>query len=200
MQSQIIGIEKGLTDGLTDQNIQSAFDWGPEVGKENLPLELIYSVGDATLPLGTGRCVIAHICNDIGAWGRGFVVPLGRRFPEAQTQYRAWYHRKSDPPFALGQVQIVAVRADVWVANMIGQHGIYTHGDVPPIRYAALRECLGRVCAFAQTQAASVQMPRFGCGLAGGDWEIISQIIEDELVQHGLSVTVLDLPKTPTAP
>lgn len=183
-----------LMDKVTDENMHPAFDWGPDVGREILPPEIVYSTGDATLPLGTGRCIIAHICNDIGAWGRGFVVPLGRRFPEAQAQYRAWHHRKTDPPFALGQVQFVAVRADVWVANMIGQHGIYTQGDTPPIRYDALRECLGRVRAFALAEKAAVQMPRFGCGLAGGDWEIVSQIIEEELVQHGLTVTVLDKP------
>ena len=182
----------------TDDTVQPAFDWGPEVGKEILPPELQYATGDATLPLGTGRCIIAHICNDSGAWGRGFVVPLGRRFPEAEVQYRAGYHRKADPPFALGQVQFVAVRADVWVANMIGQHGIYWEADVPPIRYDALRECLCRVRAFALAENASVQMPRFGCGKTGGNWEIVSQMIEDELVQHGLSVTVLDKPAANT--
>ncbi len=180
----------------TSENLGPAFDWGPDVGSENVSAAVLYATGDATLPLGTGRCLIAHICNDIGAWGQGFVVPLGRRFPEAEAQYRAWHHSRSDPPFALGQVQTVAVRADVWVANMIGQHGIYTQGGTPPIRYEALRECLGRVRAFAQAQNASVQMPRFGCCLAGGDWAVVSQIIEDELVQHGLTVTVLDLPKT----
>ena len=146
--------------------------------------------------VGARRCIIAHICNDIGSWGKGFVVPLGRRFPEVEAQYRAWHRRKTDPPFALGQVQFVPVRAEVWVANMIGQHGIYRQGSVPPIRYEALRECLGRVRAFALAENASVQMPRIGCGLAGGDWEVISQIIKDELVQQGVTVTVLDLPKT----
>lgn len=189
--------ERYSMDKVTEVNSQPAFDWGPEVGKEILPSEISYGTGDATLPLGTGRCIIAHICNDIGAWGRGFVVPLGRRFPEADAQYRAWYHRETDLPFVLGQVQFVAVRTDVWVANMIGQHGIYTQGDTPPIRYEALRECLGRIRAFAQAENASVQMPRFGCGLAGGEWDVVSQMIEDELVQHGCSVTVLDPLKTP---
>lgn len=81
---------------------------------------------------------------------------------------------------------------------MIGQHGIYNQGATPPIRYQALRECLGRVRAFAQAEKASIQMPRFGCGLAGGEWGVVSQIIEDELVQHRCSVTVLDLPAATT--
>ena len=37
-------------------------------------------------------------------------------------------------------------------------------------------------------------MPRIGCGLAGGRWEQVSKIVEEELVSHGLFVLVLDLP------
>ena len=119
-----------------------------------------------------------------------------KRYPEAEAEYRAWYRRKTDPPFALGQVQFVEVAAQVWVANMIGQHGIGRRGPTPPIRYDALRECLGRVRAFAHEHKADIQMPRIGCGLAGGEWEIVSKIVEDELVLRGLFVLVLDLPTT----
>ena len=184
-----------LLAGITDENIHPAVDWGPDVDKEILTPELFYSTGDATLPMGDGPCIIAHICNDIGGWGKGFVQPLGRRYPEAETQYRTWFRRKTDPPFALGQVQIVEIEAHVWVANMIAQHGLGRQGPTPPIRYEALRKCLSQVRAFAQAQDAFVQMPRIGCGLAGGNWTLVSKIIEDELVQHGLSVRVLDLPE-----
>ncbi len=184
---------------ITDENIHPAVDWGPAVGKEILPPEIFYGTGDATKPMHTGRCIIAHVCNDIGAWGKGFVLALSRRYPEAEAQYKQWYQRKIDPPFALGQVQFVPVAADVWVANMIGQHGIYRQGATPPIRYDALRECLSRVCAFAREHKADVQMPRIGCGLAGGDWEIVSKIVEEELVLPDLfAVMVYDLPKTNT--
>jgi len=88
----------------------------------------------------------------------------------------------------------VEVAPQVWVANMIGQHGISRRGSTPPIRYEALRECLGRLRTFAHERNADIQMPRIGCGLAGGDWEIVSRIVEEELVLRGLSVFVLDLP------
>ncbi len=56
-----------MRNSQTDEDTYPAFDWGPEVGQENLPPQIFYGTGDATLPLGTGRCIIAHICNDIGA-------------------------------------------------------------------------------------------------------------------------------------
>ena len=37
-------------------------------------------------------------------------------------------------------------------------------------------------------------MPRIGCGLAGGCWEDVSRIVENELVQQAINVTVYDLP------
>lgn len=37
-----------------------------------------YTSGDATCPQGRGRTIIAHICNDRGAWseGPGDLLPL----------------------------------------------------------------------------------------------------------------------------
>ncbi len=183
-----------LLAGITDENIHPAMDWGPDVGKEILPNEIFYGNADATLPQGHGPSIIAHVCNDIGQWGKGFVLPLGERYPEAEKQYREWARRRTEPPFALGQVQFVEVAPTLWVANMIGQHGIARRGSLPPVRYEAIRECLRRVCAFAAEQKAYVQMPRIGCGLAGGKWEEVSRIIEEELIANGVQVTVYDLP------
>lgn len=144
---------------------------------------LSYGTGDATLPQGNGPCIIAHVCNDLGQWGKGFVLPLGKRYPEAEKAYREWAKRKIEPPFALCQVQFVEALPQLWVANMIGQHGVSKHGSKPPIRYDALRSCLRSVCAFAVGHQAYVQMPRVGCGLAGGKWESVCPIIEAEQLE-----------------
>ena len=37
----------------------------------------------------------------------------------------------------------------------------------------------------------SVQLPKIGAGLAGGNWDIIEQIIIDELVEKGVDTTVI---------
>ncbi|WP_407540166.1 hypothetical protein Q0M94_01850 [Deinococcus radiomollis] len=96
----------------------------------------------------------------------------------------------------------MTVSPDLTVANLIGQHDIARKGqkeDVPPVRYEAIREGLGRVRAEAQRpdrlQGASVHMPRIGAGLAGGEWTVIEPMIEEELSAYGLSVTVYDFPQ-----
>jgi hypothetical protein len=81
---------------------------------------------DAPFRCGTwwGRAE-APCCNDEGGWGRGFVLALSRRWSEPERRYRAWARGEEDSaPFALGQVQLVPVEESLWVANLIGQHGI----------------------------------------------------------------------------
>jgi len=42
-----------------------------------------YLKGDATLPQSQSPAVIAHICNDQGLWGKGFVLALSARWTQA---------------------------------------------------------------------------------------------------------------------
>ena len=147
-----------------------------------------YLKADATIPQTEGNIIISHICNDIGAWGKGFVLAISKRWKE----HKQWYKEGED--FALGAVQFVAVEENVWVANIIGQHKIYKdENGNPPIRYEAVKEGLQQVAEFAQKINAKVQMPRIGCGLAGGSWDEIEAIIEDTLLQKGIEVFVCDI-------
>ncbi|MEF8806202.1 MULTISPECIES: macro domain-containing protein [Bacteroides] len=155
-------------------------------------MNIMYIKGDATSPIAPNNKVITHICNDIGGWGKGFVLALSKKWKIAEEAYRQWYRSQED--FSLGVVQFVKVADDIYVANMIGQQGIYKNNKgLPPIRYEAVRQCLKEVALFATKHAASVHMPRIGCGLAGGKWELIEEIIKEELIAKGIAVTVYDL-------
>ncbi|MFT3826232.1 MAG: macro domain-containing protein [Chitinophagaceae bacterium] len=151
-----------------------------------------YAKGDATKPDRSGNKLIVHICNDIGGWGKGFVLALSSRWKAPEQQYRQWFDSKKD--FQLGAVQFVQVEKELWVANVIGQHGIKkaSTGE-PPIRYDAIRAALENIAGFAIDQQASIHMPRIGCGLAGGKWELIEPIILQKLTSKQISVTVYDL-------
>lgn len=150
-----------------------------------------YIIGDAVYPKASGNKVIAHVCNDVGAWGAGFVLALSARWDAPETEYRKWY--KGGLGFALGQVQFVSVENDIWVANIIGQHGIRYGEGLPPVRYEAIRIGLCAIREFAQEHGASVHMPKIGSGLAGGKWDMIEAIINMELIFHNISTTVYSL-------
>lgn len=119
--------------------------------------DIKYIKGDATSPLGQGNKVIVHICNDIGAWGKGFVMAISKRWKLPQKQYKDWY--QSGDNFSLGQVQFVQVEDQLWVANLIGQHKIYKdENGKAPIRYEAVSLGLGKVAQFALDNQASVEL------------------------------------------
>jgi O-acetyl-ADP-ribose deacetylase (regulator of RNase III) len=151
-----------------------------------------YVDGDATRPEGDGPKIICHVCNDIGAWGRGFVLAVSARWPEPEAQYRAWHRLGNAGGFSLGAVQFVKVDAAIAVANMVGQRGLGTSSIVPPIRYDAVAACLRKVADKALETGASVHMPRIGCGLAGGEWSRIEPLLQKNLCDRGISVTVYD--------
>ena len=153
---------------------------------------LEFVLGDATTPGGDGNRIIAHVCNDIGGWGKGFVVAISARWPEPEREYRLWHHEREQNDFALGALQVVQVSPDTWVANMVAQHGIRASSDGPPIRYDAVGACLEKLGAQALTLGASVHMPRIGCGLAGGTWERIEPLVRGGLCGRGVRVRVYD--------
>ncbi len=149
-----------------------------------------YLKGDATVPQAEGKKIVAHICNDLGGWGKGFVLAISKRWKEPEADYRKWHKERDE--FELGAVHFVQVNPTIWVANMIGQRGMKSSSKGPPIRYDAVGACLEKVAAKAEELSASIHMPRIGCGLAGGKWEEIEPIIERILVAKKIEVYVYD--------
>jgi O-acetyl-ADP-ribose deacetylase (regulator of RNase III) len=153
-----------------------------------------YIIGDATNPIGIGNKILVHICNDVGAWGKGFVQAISRKWDKPEIEYRNWYKKQTD--FELGNVQFVQVEEDLVVANLIGQRDIKRKGIIssePPIRYNSVKLGLEKIAKKAIDLNASIHMPRIGCGLAGGDWNKIEAIINETLGEKGLDVTVYDI-------
>ncbi|MDQ0407599.1 macro domain-containing protein [Streptomyces sp. NBC_01723] len=154
--------------------------------------EIRYVRGDATVPSVKGVKVIAHVCNDLGGWGKGFVLALSRRWPEPEAAYRAWHRDRASNDFALGAAQFVQVERYLWVANLIGQRGTRTGSKGVPVRYDAIDTALGRLADKAAELDASVHMPRIGCGLAGGKWSRVEPLVTGRLAGRGIPVTVYD--------
>jgi len=176
-------------------------------------MQIKYTKGDATNPGNTNTQIIVHICNDIGGWGKGFVMAISKKWQQPEIEYRKWFKNNAgeqtdtvqferlgrtnessgEKEFKLGNVQFVKVSDDIWIANMIAQRDIKPNKDgQPPIRYVFVSECLERVCQFAKRHNASVHMPRIGCGLAGGQWGEIEKIINDKLIANEIETTVYD--------
>ncbi len=156
-------------------------------------MKIQYLKGDATNPTGDNNKVIVHICNDLGKWGKGFVLAISKRWAKPEQVYRDSF--KQEPKPSLGHVQFVQVEGSLTVANIIGQHGIRSprNKTAPaPIRYDAVEQGLIAIASFAVDEGASVHMPRIGCGLSGGSWEEMEPIIERTIISKCVDVFVYD--------
>lgn len=125
---------------------------------------------------------IPHIVNNINKMGSGFVVPLFTRWPKVKSEY----HKKCDyylktlgfsPNYMLGMIQPISVTDTIIVMNMFAQDGIISKSNPKPIKYFALDRCMKIIKNLVHECDINIVAPKFGAGLAGGDWNIIEEMI-----------------------
>lgn len=150
-----------------------------------------YVIGDATQPQGGDELkYLVHCCNDIGAWGSGFVLAVSAKWPEPEKRYNALKE------YELGSVMFVPVDKDednvpsIVVCNLIGQHETIRE-RTEPIRYDAIWQGMTSVAIRARETNGSIHMPRMGADRARGRWPIIEAMVNEAC--GDVPVTVYDL-------
>jgi len=145
--------------------------------------------GDIFKSLSGDKCnVIAHVCNNLGVWGKGFTAALDKRWPEVGKYYQTYlYH-------VLGTNIVADTASGDIVVCMIAQDGLPSNGNKRPLKYAALVECMVEVLNRTKMEYwTDLRCPKFGSGLARGNWEFIEELIKEIWVDNGLNVTVYEL-------
>lgn len=156
-----------------------------------------YEAGSA---VGKGR-VIAHIVNDVGAWGRGFTEALAT-YPLARTSYYLWRRRKQTTfrtplhgllkPFGLGAACPAMVEEPyvTYVVHLCAQQGLRGPYNPRPCRLDALElALLDAVRLFTPVMLSKgVHMPRIGTGLGGQSWADVEPIVERVLAPFDVTV------------
>lgn len=115
---------------------------------------------------------IAHCVNAQGKMNAGIARDIRYRFPEAYQAYTLAYRERR---LKLGYV-IGATSGDKIVLNIVGQE-YYGRDGRRYLDYPALRKAIK---AINRNIREPVAFPMIGCGLAGGDWKIVSDILETE--------------------
>ncbi len=165
---------------------------GQETPSEVLQVKHLF--GDALDPRGDDPRIIAHIVNDATPnWGgRGFAQAVGQHWPFIQEDFRDWVEQDRRN-LSLGNVRWAQISDDLGIVHMIAQHG-YGQSSASRIRYGALDSSLEQLANIALERGASVHMPRIGTGQARGSWELIQELIDEQLARRGVSVSVYTLP------
>ena len=124
---------------------------------------------------------ICHQVNCCGKMGSGIAKQVRQKFPEAYSAYmdlcRASDFKKGE---LLGKAQLCPTVNGTTIINMFAQ-GDYGYDGGLYTNYVAFRQCLGEICALVP-EGETIAMPyKIGCGLGGGDWDTIRNMIVVEL-------------------
>ena len=126
---------------------------------------------------------ICHQVNCQGVMGSGIARQIRERWPWVFGSYRAYCGRHSCVASELlGTVWGVRVGAvtDQWVVNMFSQdHFGYTGARFTS--YDAFAKCLEHMRDNLSVNKTIGFPKNIGCGLGGGNWKVISALIEEIL-------------------
>ena len=134
---------------------------------------IVYKQGDI---LATDEKKIAHGCNCSGGFGSGFAKSVAELYPNVKASYL--YHHNTCG-WRLGYVQVVAVddASGREIANCTTQQRYGRPDEGPYVSYPAIRQVIQQL---VKKWSEGFAMPKIGAGLAGGNWDVISKIIEEE--------------------
>lgn len=118
--------------------------------------------------------IICHQVNCRHAMGSGLALKIRKKYPCHYADYLTF-------PAKLGNICLTEIRPDelhiagIYAQDEYGSHGIHT-------QYPALASGLSTVNKIAEKKHLPVYLPYgIGCGLGGGDWEIVKTIIRENV-------------------
>lgn len=171
---------------LTTKNINNNLPYIPATGDIFEKAEQRIRTEKGSSILGC-NVIIPHVCNNVNGFGAGFANDVAKRYPIVKQNFHML-----GKDATLGYVQFITVKEDpvyrtkLIFANMVAQNGVIGKNNQRPLKYPALVMCMSKVRKFSEDlvkneDSAKVEIfaPKFGSGLAGGDWKFITDLIED---------------------
>jgi O-acetyl-ADP-ribose deacetylase (regulator of RNase III) len=130
--------------------------------------------------------VIVHGCNCFCTMGAGIARVIQEEFPEA---YAADLVTIKGDRNKLGNFSFATVKRNKHEITIVnGYTQFHFHGDSVLVDYDAIQSLFKKVKQ--QYSGKRIGYPKIGAGLAGGDWERISRIIDRELAEENHSLVI----------
>ena len=144
-------------------------------------------VGDLLqLALNNHFDVIIHGCNCFCSMGAGIAKSIRLEFPEA---FSADANTKKGDKSKLGGYSHATVNRNGHTITIINGYTQYNHsGKGVLVDYQAVSDLFAQLKK--EYSGKRLGYPRIGAGLAGGDWNIISAIIDKELNEEDHTLVI----------
>ena len=128
--------------------------------------------------------IILHQCNTQGIMGKGVAAFLDKKWKglEKATKYHINLAEANNHD-GFGTVFPYLANHKMTIGNCLSEVGMCSNrkpGDPANTSYDAIIKCFNRVKNDFTTQGRNVYIPfKYGCGLAGGNWNIMLEILKD---------------------
>jgi len=122
--------------------------------------------------------VIVHGCNCFHCMGAGIADTIAKEFPQAMMIDQSTLYGDENKLGTLSWTTLDR-KPPLVIVNAYTQYE-YTRNKVD-VDYDALRECFKAIKKEFGGNGNRIGYPLIGAGLAGGDWNVISKIIDEEL-------------------
>jgi len=158
--------------------------------------------------------VITHGCNCFCTMGAGIAVPMKLnfqcdQFPMEDPKYKGSINKLGtidfqtkfivlNKPITIAGVTIEAPDFGGFPLIVVNSYTQYRYGrnhadgDQNPVDYEAIAMCMRKINH--KFPGKKIGLPKIGAGLAGGDWDRIKTIIENELKDMDVYIVIWDKP------
>jgi O-acetyl-ADP-ribose deacetylase (regulator of RNase III) len=134
--------------------------------------------------LDANEDIIAHQVNCQKVMGSGLAKQIRNKYPQVFTEYK-WVLDNFGSQ--LGHCQLVSCNDSKTIANLFSQDRYGT--DRRYTDYDYLKQSLQQLLRMANENEFSIAIPyNLGCGLAGGNWDIVYKIIEDVFQDYDVTI------------
>ncbi len=128
--------------------------------------------------------IICHQVNCQGVMGSGLAKQIKQKYYEAYEKYKEYCERERN---LLGNVCVAACKDGKIIFHLFGQDKYGTNKR--HTNYEALDKALVNALHLAKSHGKTIALPyNLGCGLAGGDWDIVYGMIERVFEDYGVTL------------
>lgn len=124
--------------------------------------------------------IIIHQVNNEGVMGGGVALAIRHKYPQHYNDYISVIKKDADKLSLLGQCVVTQATDDVIVIGTFSQNGLGYRKVFTD--YDAMKECFKTVSKIAKETGKQVYIPYLiGCVRGGGDWSVVSTLIQTYL-------------------
>lgn len=148
---------------------------------------LIHKKGDI---LQAEENIICHQVNIQGVMGGGLALQIATQYPTVEEKYKNYCIQLENKELMIGDYLPVKIGEHKYIMNCFTQNFNFD------TNYKALKQVFASLLESCKNNNLSICIPyKYGCGIANGDWEEVSRILEGLSDYYKIDISVYELEK-----